>query len=56
MPVEIIGEFGTLNAAREWNSDHATLAIRLITKSCGPQPPDMEFEAGDGIEPNTLET
>jgi len=35
MPVEIIGEFGPLKAAREWNSDHATLAIWQITKSLG---------------------
>jgi len=44
MPVEIIGEFGTPGASREWLSAQATLAIRHIIKTCGPPPPEMELE------------
>ena len=44
MPVEIIGEFGTPGANREWLSAQATLAIRQIIKTCGPPPPEMELE------------
>jgi len=44
MPVEIIGEFGTLGAHREWLSAQATLAVRHIVKTCGPPPPEMELE------------
>jgi len=44
MPVEIIGEFGTPGASREWISAQATLAIRFIIEKCGPPPPEMELE------------
>jgi hypothetical protein len=44
MPVEIIGEFGTPGASREWLSAQATLAIRHIIGTCGPPPPEMELE------------
>lgn len=44
MPIEIIGEFGTPGADREWLSAQATLAIRHIIKTCGPPPPEMELE------------
>lgn len=43
MPVEIIGEFVTSSASREWLSAQATLAIRHIIKICGPPPPEMEL-------------
>src|SRR6516164_10176971 len=44
MPVEIIGEFETAGASREWISAQATLAIRFIIEKCGPPPPEMELE------------
>ena len=44
MPFEIIGEFGTPSANREWLSAQATLAIRHIVRQCGPPPPEMELE------------
>ena len=44
MPVQIIGEFGTPGASREWISAQATLAIRFIIEKCGPPPPEMELE------------
>jgi len=44
MPAEIIGEFGTPGANREWISAQATLAIRHIVKVCGEPPPEMELE------------
>ena len=44
MPVELIGEFGTPGASREWISAQATLAIRHIIKVCGEPPPEMELE------------
>jgi hypothetical protein len=44
MPVEIIGEFGTPSANREWLSAQATLAIQNIIETCGPPPPEMELE------------
>ena len=44
MPSELIGEFGTPGASREWISAQATLAIRHIIKVCGPPPPEMELE------------
>jgi hypothetical protein len=44
MPVEIIGEFGTPCATREWLSAQAAVAMRHIVKTCGPPPPEMELE------------
>lgn len=44
MPTEIIGEFGSPGANREWLSAQATLAIRYITRVCGSPPPEMELE------------
>lgn len=44
MPNEIIGEFGTPGASREWLSAQAVVAIHHIVKSCGPPPPEMELE------------
>ena len=44
MPVEIIGEFGTPFANREWLSAQASLAIRHIIKTCGPPPTEIELE------------
>jgi hypothetical protein len=44
MPSEIIGEFGTPSASREWLSAQATLAVCHIVKICGPPPPEMELE------------
>lgn len=43
MPSEIIGEFGTPGASREWISAQGTLAIRHLTDTCGPPPPEMEL-------------
>ena len=44
MPVQIIGEFGTPGASREWISAQATLAIRFIIEKCGAPPAEMELE------------
>ena len=44
MPVEIIGEFGTPGAEREWLSAEATVAIHHIVKTCGEPPMEMELE------------
>jgi hypothetical protein len=44
MPVEIVGEFGTPGATREWLSAQAVVAIRHLVKTCGPPPPEMELE------------
>lgn len=44
MPVEIIGEFGTPGASREWLSAQAALAIKHIKKICGEPPVEMELE------------
>jgi hypothetical protein len=44
MPVEIIGEFGTPKAPREWMSAQGTLAIRHVVRTCGLPPPEMELE------------
>src|SRR6266481_6365211 len=35
MPVEIIGEFGTAGAEREWIVAECELAIKHLTKVCG---------------------
>jgi hypothetical protein len=43
MPVEIIGEFGTPGAEREWIAAEGKLAIRYIKKLCGDPPPDMRL-------------
>ena len=43
MPVEIIGEFGTPGAEREWIAAQGKLAIRYITKLCGDPPPQMRL-------------
>lgn len=44
MPVEIIGEFGTAGAEREWIVAECELAIKHLTKVCGEPPPEMELE------------
>jgi len=44
MPTEVIGEFGTPGASREWLSAQATLAVRHLIKTCGPPPPEMDLE------------
>jgi hypothetical protein len=44
MPVEIIGEFGTPGATREWLSAQAAVAMRHIVKTCGPPPPEIEVQ------------
>lgn len=44
MPVEIIGEFGTPGAEREWLSAEATLAIQHLIKTCGEPPMEMDLE------------
>lgn len=44
MPIEIIGEFGTAGAEREWIVAECALAIRHLTKVCGEPPPEMELE------------
>ena len=42
MPIEIIGDFGTPGASREWLSAQAAVAIRNIIKTCGA--PEMYIE------------
>ncbi len=44
MPVEIIGEFGTPGAEREWIVAECENAIKHLTKICGEPPPEMELE------------
>lgn len=44
VPVEIIGEFGTVGASRQRISAEAKLAIRHIIKTCGAPPPEMGLE------------
>ena len=44
MPTEIIGEFGTAGAEREWIAAECELAIKHLTKVCGEPPPEMEIE------------
>ena len=44
MPTEIIGEFGTPSATREWIAAEAELAIKHLVKVCGPPPLEMELE------------
>jgi len=39
MPVEIIGEFGTPGAEREWIVAECELAIKHMVKACGEPPP-----------------
>lgn len=43
MPIEIIGEFGTPGADREWIAAQGKRAIRYIVKLCGEPPPDMRL-------------
>ena len=43
MPVEIIGEAGTLGASREWIDAECRLAIKHLKKVCGEPPPEMEL-------------
>ena len=44
MPTEIIGEFGTAGAEREWIAAECELAIKHLTKVWGEPPPEMEIE------------
>jgi hypothetical protein len=44
MPTEIIGEFGTAGAEREWIVAECELAIKHLEKVCGEPPPEMEIE------------
>ena len=44
MPVEMIGEFGTPGAEREWIVAECENAIKHLTKICGVPPPEMELE------------
>ena len=44
MPVEIISEFGTPGAEREWIAAECELAIRHVKKICGDPPEEMELE------------
>jgi hypothetical protein len=44
MPVEIIGEFGTAGAEREWIVAECELVIKHLAKICGEPPPEMELE------------
>jgi len=44
MPIEIIGEFGTAGAEREWIAAECELAIKHLKKVCGEPPPEMEIE------------
>ncbi len=44
MPIEIIGEFGTTGAEREWIVAECELAIKHLMKVCGEPPPEMELE------------
>jgi hypothetical protein len=44
MPVEIIGEFGTPGAEREWIVAECELAIKHLVRVCGEPPPEMELE------------
>ena len=46
MPVEIIGEFGTPGAEREWIAAECGLAIQHLKKVCGEPPPAMELRSG----------
>jgi hypothetical protein len=44
MPVEIIGEFGTPGAEREWIVAECELAIKHLVRVCGEPPPEMDLE------------
>lgn len=44
MPVEVIGEFGTAGAEREWIVAECEIAIKHLSKICGEPPPEMELE------------
>jgi hypothetical protein len=44
MPTELIGEFGTPGAEREWIVAECELAIKHLTRVCGEPPPEMELE------------
>lgn len=44
MPTEIIGEFGTAGAEREWIVAECELAIKHLKKVCGEPPPEMDLE------------
>jgi hypothetical protein len=44
MPTEMIGEFGTAGAEREWIAAECELAIKHLKKVCGEPPPEMEIE------------
>jgi hypothetical protein len=44
MPVEIIGEFGTPGAEREWIVAECEFAIKHLVKIRGEPPPEMELE------------
>jgi hypothetical protein len=44
MPVEIISEFGTAGAEREWIVAECLQAIKHLAKVCGEPPPEMELE------------
>jgi hypothetical protein len=43
MPTEIIGEFGTEGAEREWIVAECKLAIEHLKKNCGEPPPEMRL-------------
>lgn len=43
MPTEIIGEFGTPGADRQWIAAQGKRAIRYIKEQCGEPPPDMRL-------------
>jgi len=43
MPTELIGEFGTPGADREWIVAECELAIKHLEKVCGEPPPEMEL-------------
>ena len=44
MPVEVIGEFGTAGAEREWIVAGCKIAIKHLSKICGEPPAEMELE------------
>jgi len=44
MPTELIGEFGTPDAEREWIVAECRLAIQHLKKVCGEPPPEMKLE------------
>lgn len=43
MPIEIIGEFGTSGAEREWITAQGKRAIRHLKKLCGEPPANMRL-------------